>query len=306
MTTVSAVASLMGGTVGIHVRGDAGVSGEAARRDALRVLARLEAWARRLTRFSDGSDLAFLNARPEAWVRVRPTLAAALEWGRRASDLTGGVVDITLLQARLDAEAGQTTSTAEPRPGGPWSIRHDRRGATVSRGREVRFDLDGIGKGWLADRAAALLPRHPAVVVDADGDLAVSLRFGETWRLQVADPVDPTAAIATLDLTGLAPNAISRFGLATSGTSVHRWAGPHGDRHHLIDPRTGRPAVTDVVQATVLAGSAAEAEAFAKTVVILGSDDALGLLDRPGPCGAILVTNRGTVLATPAFTRWLG
>ena len=75
------------------------------------------------------------------------------------------------------------------------------------------------------------------------------------------------------------------FGLATSGTSVHRWTIDGRSSHHLIDPRTGRPARTDLVQATVLAGSAREAEAIAKTAVIVGSEAALGRLDRPGILG---------------------
>jgi len=175
----------------------------------------------------------------------------------------------------------------------------------VTRPAGLRFDLDGVGKGWLADRGVALLERHAAAAVDADGDVAISLHRGEAWQIRVAHPADRGAVLATLALTGLGASGADLFGVATSGTSVHRWPGPDGERHHLIDPRSGRPAVTDVVQATVLARSAAEAEAFAKAVVILGSEDALLLLDRPGPGGAILLTERGEVMATPAMTRWL-
>ena len=70
-------------------------------------------------------------------------------------------------------------------------------------------------------------------------------------------------------------------------------------RHHLIDPRTGTSAVTDVVQATVVAGSASRAEGLAKAAVIAGSDDGLALLERAGVRGAVLLTDRGETFASP-------
>jgi thiamine biosynthesis lipoprotein len=71
-------------------------------------------------------------------------------------------------------------------------------------------------------------------------------------------------------------------------------------RHHLIDPRTGISAVTDVVQATVVSGSTLRAEALAKAAVIAGSAEGLALLERAGVAGAILLTDRDEVLALPS------
>lgn len=313
--TVSVTARLMGGLVGVHIRpSPAGIEAEGqARRDAERVVRRIGRWADRLTRFSDRSELSRLNASLFEAPLVGPTLAAMLSWGRSAADLTGGVVDIALLDARLRAECdpGAAAGTSElnaPQQSSmerSWTFRGGPRTWAVVRRPGLRFDLDGVGKGWLADRAAALLAHHPAVVVDADGDIAISLHAGETWQIGVPHPFDAAVDLAVLELAGLAPRGPQQFGVATSGTSVHRWRTADGDRHHLIDPRTGRPAVTDVVQATVLAGSAAEAEAFAKSVVIVGSEEALRLLDRPALGGTVLLTERGEILATPSLTRWL-
>lgn len=301
----SAVGAAVGGRVGVHLRPAAGTSDATARSLAWRVHRRIRAWADRLTRFSDGSDLARLNADPGVATVVRPTLAAVLAWGSRAGSMTDGLVDITLLEARLAAELEPSDDASKP-PAGPraWRIESRPRGGAVSRPERVRFDLDGVAKGWLADRALLLLEGYPAAMVDADGDIAMSLRAGETWDIGVANPLDPSSGLA-LAITGLDPAGPQRLGLATSGTSVHRWGGIDAKRHHLIDPRTGRPAVTDVVQATVLAPTAAEAEAVAKAVVIVGSEAGLRLLDRPGPGGAIVVTDSGEVLATPTILRWL-
>ena len=169
----------------------------------------------------------------------------------------------------------------------------------------MRFDLDGVGKGWLADRALGLLCTHPTALVDGDGDVALMLAPGTAWPIGVADP-----RRAGLDLVVLTPSTgrrdpPRRFGLATSGTSVHRWSHGDGWAHHLIDPRTGLPARTDVVQATVLAATARHAEAYAKAAVIVGSDAALALLDRPDVDGAVLLTERGDLLVTPGTLRWM-
>ena len=60
-----------------------------------------------------------------------------------------------------------------------WSLDRRARGAIMRRPVGLRFDLDGIGKGWLADRSLGRLGRHPAAVVDADGDVAVAPRAGD-------------------------------------------------------------------------------------------------------------------------------
>lgn len=310
---VSVSTALMGGTVGIHLRPIDGttVASTEARRAAHSTLRRLAAWADRLTRFSTSSDLARLNASRAGRVPIGPTLAATLDWARMAEGLSDGIVDVRMLDARLAAENPANAENSENRPTGAgsidrtWSLGRGGRATYVRRPVGLRFDLDGVAKGWLADRALDRLVRFPAAAVDADGDIAIKLARGERWRLGVADPRSTGEDLLALDLVGPDRHSDRRFGLATSGISVHRWV--HGDRvaHHLIDPRTGRPARTDIIQATVLARTAREAEALAKTAVIVGSDAALDVVDRPEVDGAILLTDRDELLLTPRTMRWL-
>jgi thiamine biosynthesis lipoprotein len=145
-------------------------------------------------------------------------------------------------------------------------------------------------------------------VVDGDGDVAIRLDPGVAWAFGVADPRLEAHDLAVLRLTGRVGGSRrddGRFGLATSGTSVHRWDRAGGPTHHLIDPRTGRSAETDIVQATVLARTAREAEALAKSVVILGLAGGYALLDRVGVDGAILLTEQAEVVIHPSTARWL-
>jgi thiamine biosynthesis lipoprotein len=170
----------------------------------------------------------------------------------------------------------------------------------VTREPGLSFDLDGVAKGWIADRALALLARHPGAIVDADGDVAVRLAPGESIDVAVDDPREDGHRLAVLTLA--ASTGRTRWGVATSGTSVHRWRGPGGETHHLIDPRTGRPAATDVIQCTAIASSARVAEALAKTAVVLGAAHGIDYLDRAGALGAILLLDDGRVVALPRIT----
>ncbi len=300
-------AELMGGWVSIHLRtgGTAPEVAAHAERDADRALRRIGRWAERLTRHSSGSDLSVLNADPSSATLVHPTLAAALDWGRAAESLSGGVVDIALLDERIAAEGlAPASSPSENAPWRAWSTSRGRRLTTVYRSDRVRFDLDGVAKGWIADRALAMLAGYRDRVVDADGDIAVAVGAGSSsWSIGVADPRNPGWDLAVLRLEASA--GADRFGVATSGTSVHRWVVDGETRHHLIDPRSGRSAVTDVVQATVVATSARTAETLAKTAVILGSQRGMEFLEAADARGVMLLTDRDELLLSPRTMRWL-
>ena len=140
-------------------------------------------------------------------------------------------------------------------------------------------------------------------MVDADGDVALRVADGSSWQVAIADPRADGADLTVLRIPGRW--GLRRSGISTSGTSVHRWEHVDGVRHHLIDPRTSRPAPTDVVQATVVAESALVAEALAKSAVILGSADGLDLLERAGAWAEVLLLESGEVISTMRSLDWL-
>ncbi len=304
---VSVATRAMGGRLGVHVDA-APPEAERARRDGRRVLARVGRWADRLSRHLGTSELSRLNTDPRPRVRIGPTLAAVLRAAIDASEASDGLVDIGLLDARLAAEGIRPAGIATEELGTAclgtsaraWSLQAEPRGcAVVIRPPGLRLDLGGVAKGWLADRALDLLDGWPGAVVDADGDLALRAAPGRSWSVAVDDPRASGAALAVLRLSAPARGWPVRWGVATSGTSIHRWLRDGTVRHHLIDPRTGRPAVTDVVQATVVCASALRAEALAKAAVIAGTIEGLALLDRAGVGGAIVLTDHDEVLALP-------
>jgi FAD:protein FMN transferase len=289
----------MGGRVRLHVScGPDQLA--AADGDLRRVARRIDAWAARITRFRPDSELSALNREAGApQSALRPTLAALLGRSRSVAERTEGTVEVGMLAARLAAEAGDDAPPASA----PWSVQRSRRGGVLTRQGSVSFDIDGVGKGWIADRALGLLQAYPAALVDADGDMAMRPGSGSGWTIAVADPRADGQDLALLDLACHGP--FGRLGVATSGTSVHRWQVAGAERHHLIDPRTRRSAVTDVVQATVIAESALVAEAIAKAVVISGSQEGLDLAERAAARGALLLLEHGEVIALPQTLEWL-
>jgi thiamine biosynthesis lipoprotein len=274
-----------------------------------RILSRVDRWVLRLSRFVPNSEINALNEDRRAAVPVTPLLAAVLDWGRTAQQTSDGVVNPALLDALLAAQAGVPWEGYPFLPPAPpetsaYTVLRTEMSPVVVRPPGTHLDLGGIAKGWIADRTLALLDAAPGALVDADGDLALRPAQDEAWTIGVGDPRDPRSDLATLhvDGSGLPTHT---WGLGTSGITVQAWT--HGERHahHLIDPGTGQPAQTDLLQVTVLAASARLAETYAKTAVILGRERGTAFLDDAPVAGAILLTDAGETLALPRTQRWL-
>ena len=151
----------------------------------------------------------------------------------------------------------------------------------------VRLDLGGVAKGWAADQAVRRLSRLGPALVNAGGDIAISgfKNDGQAWPVGIDDPFITGASFETLKL--------ARCGVATSGIDYHRWLKDGIWHHHIIDPRTGLPADTDVLSATLIAPTVMEAEAAAKAVLILGSRAGLDWLEADSGLAGVLVLENG-------------
>jgi thiamine biosynthesis lipoprotein len=213
----------------------------------------------RLTRFEPNSELSRLNASGGRWLRLSPELEALLRESLRAFELSDGLVNVAVLPALLaagytrDFAAGPTARTGVPRIR-PLPELLDMRPGEARLAADAALDLGGIAKGWLADRLAQDLGEN--VLVNLCGDLYArgGGTTGEGWPVGFGDK--------TLLLKDM--------GAATSGTTKRAWAGGH----HLIDPRTGLPARTDLSEVSVLAATAADAEIYAKVALLLGASAA--------------------------------
>jgi FAD:protein FMN transferase len=131
----------------------------------------------------------------------------------------------------------------------------------------VGLDLGGIAKGVVAAQGVELLRPHGPCLVDAGGDLVAGAAppGWPGWPVAIAAPAGIEAESEDLAVLWLREAA-----LATSGIDYRRWQQQGHCAHHIIDPRTGLPAATNLLSVSVLAAKAEEAEAWAKTALILG------------------------------------
>ena len=274
----------------------------------------------RLTRFQPDSELGRLNVSPGRQVAVSSLLWDALAWALKAAQETGGLYNPTMLDAlvaagyerdfdeiRRGGGAGAPSSRAMRRQtgerrqtggshqisgwqgnGGHWrTIERDAMHRTVILPPGLRLDLSGTAKGWAAARAADMLTSLGPCLVDAGGDLAVrgSLPGVRGWPIGIADPNNDVLPIATI--------VVHDRGVATSGVDYRRWVSNGAVQHHIIDPRTGQPAATDLLTATVIAPDAAGADLYALVVMVLGRSAGLTLLESHPELEGVLVDQDG-------------
>jgi FAD:protein FMN transferase len=285
---------------GASARGSAEDAALAARRE-------LERWHSRFSRFLPQSELSRLNDDPREQVPVSPLLARLVLAARMAGRLSGGLVDATLVRDIEDAGYARDLGAPVPlrtalalaperRPARPsalaaWrTLEVDAEACTVTRPPGVRLDSGGLAKGLFADVLASVLASHASFALDCAGDVAVGDAEGAARPVRVASPFDGST---------LHTFSLRRGGVATSGISRRSWLDRDGrPAHHLLDPATGTPAFTGVVQATALAPSAVEAEVRAKAAVLSGPRAAPAQL----PHGGALVLDDGScrVIEPPA------
>lgn len=257
------------------------------------------------SRFRDDSELVRLNASADGEpVAVGERLFEAVEVALSAAAASDGLVDPTVGRtlrlagydrrfASVRLRDGSTFRAAfAPVPG--WrQIELDPVQRTIRLSAGVELDLGASAKALAADRSAraAADASGTGVLVSLGGDIAVAGPIPDGgWPIRVAD--DHAAG-----LEGPGPTiAVSGGGLATSGTTVRRWLAGDVELHHIVDPRTGRPADTPWRTVTVTAGSCVDANVASTAAVVLGEEAPAWLAARG--LAARLVRESGALVYT--------
>lgn len=269
-----------------------------------------EGWEQSLSRFRETSELSRLNASAGRPVAVSETLWDVLQTALEAENRSFGLVTPAVLDALVMAGYDRSFDQLVPASSVPTgdhfapvgslsAVVLDERTHSVCLPAGLRLDFGGIAKGWAADQAARRLSASGAALVNAGGDIAISgpPSGGGAWPIGICDPFDPNNDLETL--------MVAQGGVATSGRDYRRWQRAGLWQHHIIDPRTGRPAQADVLTATVIAPSAVEAEVAAKVALISGSQAGLEWLDSRPTLAGMLVLDDGQRLYSRRIPQYL-
>jgi thiamine biosynthesis lipoprotein len=300
---VSETFACFGSSCSVHVTGAArGIDAAGAVANTRR---KMLAWHERFTRFAPTSELSALNDDPRTTVPASAHMREFVSAVLLAARHSGGLVDGTLLEQVQAAGYRRSIAASLPlslalalapprRPAGPsvgarWRevVVDDDRG-TVTRPPGMQFDSGGLAKGLFADLVAGELGCYESFAINCAGDLRIGGRSGVARDVEVQSPFD-SSVLHTFSLTG--------GGIATSGIGRRSWLDANGrPAHHLLDPASGRPAYTGIVQATALASSALDAEMRAKAALLSGPECAAEWL----PDGGALVLEDGSCIVLAA------
>lgn len=243
----------------------------------------------RFSRFLPDSELSRINRDPRHRVPLSESMEAVLGIAIDLGDRTDGLVDPAvggLVEAwgydrtfeELIEPAGAPQDLDRPHE---WSLD----GSLLVRPPGLTLDLGGIVKGWTADLA---VERGYASVVSAGGDVRSCL---PDTIVAVVNPSDGSTTRVGLGSGGLATSSVAR----------RKWLVGDEAAHHIIDPRTGAPASTPVVSATARCATAVEAEAAAKTALILGPRGLAWADERSWIASALVTWADGSVFATQGW-----
>jgi len=258
-----------------------------------------------LSRHRVGTPVWSLN---ETGVLRAPPLEVleVVQKGLDYSSLTSGAFDVTIAPLlNLYNESFSKTGAAPP-------IAEVRRALALvgwervhASSTEIAFDkagmaitLDGIAKGYIVDRAVAVLRELGAerVLVNAGGDMASAGENleGDAWRIGLQDPRVADGSLGVLRLQGES--------LATSGDYI-QYLTPDMSLHHIIDPRTGSsPEHTSGV--SVVAPTAMAADALSTAALVLGPVEGMDLLDGLDGVEGMIVTKDQIVHRSKGLSRY--
>lgn len=231
-----------------------------------------------LTVYRDHSEVSRLNATAaDRAVRVEPGLFDLIEFAAHTTRQTQGAFDIAtgaLIKAwGFYRRAGRVPTPAERAAAmsrtGTRFLALDRSRQTIRYLRKgLEINLGSIGKGYALDRAAELLVQDWGASSGLLHGGSSSVRAVGTppgqprgWPVTVKHPWNPDRRLGTVYLNHAA--------LGTSAATFQHFAYNGRTLGHLLDPRTGWPA-EGIDQASVIAPTAAEADALSTAFFVLG------------------------------------
>lgn len=260
------------------------------------------------------SDIARAHAASPRPVHIAPETAELTRLALGYCKRSGGLFDITMgtVTSLWDFHRGVVPGGAElaralPHVGyGRIMLGEDADGApTLAIGDpETILDLGGVAKGYIADDLADLLVElgverfamnlggNVLVRGGREEDLEARPRVhaGDPWRIGIVNPLDPRHNRAIVD--------VATGSVVTSGVHERCFVRDGVRYHHILDPRTGMPAATDVTSATIVAERSTDCDGYSTTAFMMGAERAIEFVEGLSGVEAVIFTDGDEALWT--------
>ena len=286
----------MGTTFSIKiVAPPADVDLDGIRTEVEQILAAIE---QQMSTYIADSDISRFNAQHSAdWFEVSAELCAVVAEALTLSAATNGAFDVTVGPLVNLWGFGPTGQVVEPPEQSLVAVLLDAIGYTALHTDcsvpalrkdlpDLYVDLSAFAKGYGVDKLAELLDAAGIenYLVEIGGELRVRGRNagGEGWRIAIESP----------DRTGRSVQSVVRLtnaAMATSGDYRNYFEHDGRMYSHTIDPRTGYPVAHDAASVTVIAATAAYADAMATALIVMGPADGIAFAEREGIAALFLV-----------------
>lgn len=159
----------------------------------------------------------------------------------------------------------------------------------------AKIDLGGIAKGYTAQTVIDFLKNNgvESAFLSLGGNVQTlgSKPDGSAWMIGIADPDDPSHAIACVQYFG-------DKALVTSGGYQRYFEENCVRYHHILDPKTGMPADTGLASVTVLAQDGTLADGLSTALFVMGMDKAVAFWRESDDFEAVFITENGEIYAT--------
>lgn len=307
--------STMGTTYNVTAVVEAGTPASVREDLGVKVGAELNLINQQMSTYIDDSDLMLLNAQPlQEWVSVSAPLLELLVLSKEIGDLTEGAFDVTV-GPLVEIWGFGATVTQDDVPDadtlarlkeltGYQKLELNVLEQKAFKSASIRLDLSAIAKGYAVDRVAQVLENEGvrSYLVEIGGEIRVSGNNsrGKLWRIGIEVP--------SL-MHGQTQKAIevTNRGIATSG-DYRNFFEVNGVRYsHTLDPRTGWPVKHQLASVTVIAKSAAKADALATGFSVMGVEQAMLLAEKEG-IAAFFVQRENSEFVesySPAFAKYM-
>ncbi|OVE78336.1 hypothetical protein BVX98_00590 [bacterium F11] len=258
---------------------------------------RMSEWEFLFSKHKEGSDIRRLNDSPLRRIKISAItfdlLSKSIEYGH----LSNGAFDITVhplwdlwkeAEKRNKLPSAQQQNKALSKLGFDKIKLHPDTSEAELTIPEMSLDLGGIAKGFIVDEAIRVLRSHGIKhgLIDAGGDICVLGKHPDRghWLIGIRNPLNPKEKLESLKISDKA--------VATSGNYM-RFTTIKGKTYsHVFDPQTGHPVSNNVVSVTILAPELTHADALSTSVLVMGVQKGLVLIESLPGVETLIITHQ--------------